>query len=135
MENDNLPAAAVSRPPCECWLIEGAKALDPIHVFWMDSDPPGRGYVTIICYGQSWTAYFGGMSGKTIREFFASCDTGYLLSKLGIGPHLKSTRRDQEYLRLIVEAVRESLAQGRGLATAGGNTESGGVLPKGDKRC
>lgn len=92
----------------EVFAIDDAKGLDRIHAFWIDIEP-GSGYVTIICYGAAWTAYFGGMSGKTIREFFATCDTDYLLRKLGIGPHLKSTKRDDAYLTKIIEAVKESL--------------------------
>lgn len=108
---DNLPAAAVSRPPCEVWSIEPASALDRIHVFWMDV-APGAGYVTIICYGQAWTTYFGSMGKATsIKEFFAGCGTDYMLTKLGIGAHLKSTSRDNKYLGRIIDAVRAAVQQ------------------------
>lgn len=92
----------------EAVKIVGAPALDPIHVFWIDVQP-GEGYVTIICYGAAWTAYFGGMNGLTIREFFVEAGGHYLLTKLGIGPHLKSTKKDDAYLARIIEAVKASL--------------------------
>lgn len=95
-----------------CWKITDAKALDPIHVFWLDV-APGAGYVTIICYGLAWTAYFGAMDGRTIREFFADCDTGYLLSALGIRPmHLKNNKRNEAYLGRIIDAVKEAVKKG-----------------------
>lgn len=61
--------------------ITGAKALDPIHVFMEDIEP-GKGRITINCYTKSWTAYWGGMSNRTIAQFFCSCDEGYLSNNL-----------------------------------------------------
>ncbi len=52
----------VSEFSVACVEITGAPALDTIHVFWLDV-APGAGYVTIICYGQAWTAYFGAVLG------------------------------------------------------------------------
>lgn len=95
----------------ECQEIRGIKGLDTIHVFWLDVDP-GKGYVTIICFGQAWTAYFGGMGGGTIKEFFAKCDTGYMVTKMGITPMLKQSKRSDAYLGKIIDTVRDSLAQG-----------------------
>ena len=88
--------------------IADIKGIDPIHVFWMD-DGPGRGYVTIICYGAAWTAYFGAMGDDTIREFVLRANVDYLVTKLGIGPHLKSTKRADKYLEKILNAVKEYL--------------------------
>lgn len=93
----------------ECQEIRNVSGLDTIHVFWLDVDP-GKGYVTIICYGQAWTAYFGGMNGKTIKKFFAQCDTGYMVTKMGITPILKRPKQNDAYLGKIIDAVRESLA-------------------------
>lgn len=117
--NTSLPAAAVSRQPCECWFIPASDGLDAIHVFFIDRES-GVGYVTIICYGQAWTAFFGAMSGKTIAEFVVSCDVGYLVTKMGIGPHLKTTKRDNIYIGRIIKAVQNSLAQVGRLPNAAG---------------
>ncbi len=95
----------------ECSRIEGAQGLDPIHVFWVNVEL-GKGYVTIICYGTAWTAYFGAMSGKTIQEFFSNVGVDYLLPKLGIGPHLKTRKTDDAYLAKIIKAVQDSLRDG-----------------------
>lgn len=40
--------------------------LDTITVFWRNWEP-GKGEVTIYCYGSAWTAYFGAMAGNTIQ--------------------------------------------------------------------
>lgn len=88
--------------------IVGAEGLDPIHVFWVNVEP-GKGYVTIICYGAAWSTYFGGMSGKTIQQFFSEVEVDYLLPKLGIGTHLKSGKKYDAYLAKIIKAVRDSL--------------------------
>lgn len=93
----------------EAIQISGASALDTIHVFWVNVEP-GQGYVTIICYGCAWTAYFGGMMGATIQGFFLSADVEYLVSKMGNNPTLKQGKKYDAYLRRIIEAVKASLA-------------------------
>lgn len=98
----------MSTVPVECWKIAEGNGLDEIHVFWMDV-APGKGYVTIICYGDAWTAYFGGMGNGTIREFFASCDTVYMVTKMGITMDLKQRKRDHAYLGRIIDAVKGAL--------------------------
>lgn len=53
------------------------KRLDPVSVFVEDIEP-GKGKITIECYGKSWSAYWGGMSGGTISSFFLYADSEYL---------------------------------------------------------
>ncbi len=85
---------------------EGTSNLDPIEVFWHNLGP-GRGSVTITCFGSAWTAYFGGMGdARTIQAFFLQADTGYLVTKLGITPQLKQGKRYDAYLGRIIEAVK-----------------------------
>jgi len=100
----------ITNVPADCWKITDAKGLDPIHVFWIDSGP-GQGYVTIICYGEAWSAYFGGMGDRTIKEFFAAADTGYMVSKMGITRSLKSGKKYDTYLGRVIEAVREAVKE------------------------
>jgi hypothetical protein len=92
--------------------IVGAPALDPIRVFWWDA-APGVGSVTITCYGAAWTAFFGAMPAETIREFFATANTDYLVTKLGITPHLYQRKRDHQYLARIIDAIKATLAPTR----------------------
>lgn len=128
------PAAPVH----EVINIPAQKGLDPITVFLKDYEP-GRGEITITCYGDafggSWTNFWGAMGkDRGIREFFLSCDNGYLLSKLGAPSEpLKATeardygitskpeldrireqhqnwRARNKYIIRIIEAVRVALA-------------------------
>lgn len=88
--------------------ITGAPGLDWIEVFWVDYEP-SRGSVTITCYGNAWTAYFGAMGGRDIRQFFAGSNTGYLVTKMGISQVLKSRKKDDAYLMKIIDAVKEAI--------------------------
>ena len=60
--------------------------LDPIHVFWQNVEP-GKGYCTILCYGQAWTVYFGAMSGDTIQKFFAGASVSRPIPGPGCNRH------------------------------------------------
>ena len=55
--------------------------LDPITITTKDYKP-GEGEITIKCYNKVWTAGWGAMSGRTVSQFFCSCDNGYLISNL-----------------------------------------------------
>ena len=94
----------------EATEITEAPSLDAIDVYWQNRGP-GQGSVTLCCFGSAWTAYFGAMNERSIQKFFADADTGYLVNKLGITPHLKQAKRDLLYLARIINAVKESLKQ------------------------
>lgn len=93
----------------ETMQIDGAPKLDRIHVFWLNVQP-GVGYVTIICYGSAWTAYFGAMSEMSIQQFFARADPDYLVTNMH-APTLKEGKRHEDYLLRIVLAVKDALRQ------------------------
>ncbi len=57
------------------------ESLDPVTVF-LEDYVAGKGKIVIECYGKSWSSYWGAMSGRTIAQFFCSCDAGYLISNL-----------------------------------------------------
>lgn len=61
--------------------ISGIDRLDPVSVILEDIGPH-QGEITIKCYGQAWSAYWGSMGDRPIAEFFASCDVHYLAGKL-----------------------------------------------------
>lgn len=65
----------------ETYLITEAPALDPISVY-VTNHKPGQGKITIDCYGQAWTAYWGGMSGDTLQKFFVSANNAYIAGKM-----------------------------------------------------
>ena len=97
--------APLIEQPCACFLIPPSE-LDAIHVFFIDRSS-GVGYVTIICFGQAWTAFFGAMNGKTIREFFCGCDVEYLTGKMS---RSKEGKADRKYLAKIIGAAKAALA-------------------------
>lgn len=97
----------VEKIQVEAFLIRPEPDLDHVMVFWQDFSP-GRGQVTIVCYGSAWTAYFGAMYEGTIRGFFRGADVSYLVNKMS-SP--RATKASQKWLSRIVEAVKMSLAE------------------------
>ena len=91
--------------------IRDAKALDPIRVVMEDSSP-GKGMVTISCYGQAWSTFWGAMGNNTVADFVRKMDAGYIAGKLSGAPvagGAKAQRVADAYLLRIVEAVQEAL--------------------------
>jgi hypothetical protein len=84
-----------------------SKGIDPIEVYFRDEEP-GQGSITITCYGEAWTAWWGAIGGRTIDEFVAQCDADYLLGKLT--PPRHTTKRQNDHLRKIIERVLSVLA-------------------------
>ncbi|MES1987006.1 MAG: hypothetical protein V4440_03080, partial [Pseudomonadota bacterium] len=84
-------------------------ALDPISVIMEDIEP-GKGKITIECYGESWTSYWGSMGeGKTIAKFFCSCDEHYLAGKLSsIDSHITDWDNMPELLRAKLIKMRRA---------------------------
>lgn len=58
--------------------------LDPIDIT-LENFEPGKGRITIRCWDRVFSAYWGSMGGKSIEDFFCSCDEGYLASSLAGG--------------------------------------------------
>jgi hypothetical protein len=107
--NDLLVSVTNDLPVFAQRIVTGVgDGLDPIIVYWHDV-AEWSGYVTITCYGQAWTAYFGAMGGRTIREFFSDADVGYLTNKLGITPLLRRRKSDLIYLSRIIRAIKSTL--------------------------
>ena len=92
----------------EAQCLTKVDRLDTIYVFWQNLGD-GKGHVTITCFGSAWTAYFGGMGNQTVQIFFARADIEYLVTKMGITPHLKANKRDHAYLARIILAVKDSI--------------------------
>jgi hypothetical protein len=88
--------------------IPATQGLDPVTVFWRDFGP-GKGQVTILCYGAAWTSYWNAMGKETIKQFFATCDEDYLFRNLGLGRHLKQSKAFQTYLLRIIRAVKTAV--------------------------
>ena len=69
--------------------------LDPLTVF-LENFAPGRGGITIKCAGKSWSTGWGAMGGRTVEQFFVSCDDDYLIGCLSsIRPDIAVTDSDK----------------------------------------
>lgn len=77
-------------------VITGAEALDPITVILEDlgsstykEDSGDRisrqGKVIIECYGESWSAYWGGMGNRTVAQFITGESVEYVVGCLARG--------------------------------------------------
>ena len=97
------PAASV-----EVLVIPEKAGLDQITVYWHNYEP-GKGMVTLVCWGCAWNCYFGGMLGETIQEFFLRVGTDYLVPKLGVTRWLKKSRHHDAYLKKLIDAVKSHL--------------------------
>jgi len=103
-KKDELPL-----PMMKVTRIDSKDGLDPITVFWQDFGV-GQGSVTILCYDMAWTAWFGGMGGRSIEQFFTESDTDYTVTKLFYAQFLKNTAGHKKYLTRIVEAIKKEIA-------------------------
>jgi hypothetical protein len=97
--------------------ITGAPNLDAILVCFTDFGP-GKGMVTLVCFGNAWSAYFGSMGGGagselSIREFFLGAGTDYLTNKLGGSQVLKQGKQQTKYLSRVIAAVKAELGAPR----------------------
>nr|WP_242070492.1 hypothetical protein [Pseudomonas mohnii] len=89
IENNQAKPLKVERPTVTKLMITGAPRLDAITVFLEDlgrrdcsteSNPnyqTAQGKITINCWENSWNAYRGGMSSRTVAEFVADCGWDY----------------------------------------------------------
>lgn len=62
----------------------GIDHLDPITIILEDLGPR-TGRLTISCYGEAWTAYWGGMGERPLIDFLLSCNVDYVSDKLFTG--------------------------------------------------
>lgn len=92
----------------------GEHDLDPVTAFLQDFGE-GRGQLTVICWGRSWTHYWGAM-GKdtTLREFILHAWPGYIVGKLMLPYDVmlkRAEKREERWLTQIVGALRDELRE------------------------
>lgn len=93
--------------------IPAMGGLDSINVFLQDYHE-GQGQVTVVCYGQAWTAYFGAMGESDIRSFLLRIDEDYLVGKFLIQQfRLRAAEnvRMERYLQRIVKRLKQFLSE------------------------
>jgi hypothetical protein len=88
--------------------IPRSESLDPIYCYFEDTKP-GAGRITIACFGDAWTAAWGAMGDRTVRQFVAECDSYYLTNSL---LQLRgANKRMRDYTGRIGASVIAALAQ------------------------
>lgn len=65
-------------------VLSELERLDPVTIILEDLGPRA-GRLTVTCWGQSWTSYWGGMGDRTVAEFVQSCNVDYVLNCLDGG--------------------------------------------------
>lgn len=70
-----------------------------------------QGKITIECYGESWSAYWGGMGDRFVAQFFTDCNVNYLSGCLKRGTSLRETvfcgeTLEAEVKKTIIECRR-----------------------------
>lgn len=71
----------IERKKVETLRITDIEGLDPVTVM-LENFEPGKGKITIECYGESWSTYWGSMGCDTVEAFFCSCDEHYIAKNL-----------------------------------------------------
>lgn len=99
----------ISRTTVEKLMITEVPGLDPIAVIAEDFGP-GQGKITITCFGEAWSCYWGGMGeANKLTDFFRHCDEQYLAGKLSTTPEWikDETALTEGLKKAVVEQRRE----------------------------
>lgn len=84
----------VTKSTVEKMTITEVPNLDAVAVM-VENFGPGAGKITITCFGEAWSGYWGAMGEQnTMATFFCKCDKHYLANKLKTG--IKSEIDDEE---------------------------------------
>lgn len=87
--------------------------LDPIAVY-VEQFRPESSRMTVQCYAQAWTAYWGSHGSKGVESFVVGCHADYVADNLQYGTSglmLKAREKHQrEYLLRIVRAIQAEFA-------------------------
>lgn len=89
----------------------GRMHLDPSTAFLEDFEP-GRGQLTLVCWGRAWTHFWGAMGSDDLRGFLLGASTGYLVGKLMLPYDVMLKRaepREERWLTQIVQAMKDAL--------------------------
>lgn len=91
---------------------KGLLHLDPVTAFIEDFEP-GRGQLTLVCWGRAWTHFWGAMgNGSTLANFLKNASTGYIVGKLMLPPDVllkRAEHREEKWLSQIVESLKSHL--------------------------
>lgn len=89
-------------------VLSKLQRLDPVSIY-LDNPEPGRGKITIECFGKSWSSFWPAMGGRRVEEFFVTCDDEYLAGNLSTcRSHIPVTDQDE-----ICAWVRDGIVKRR----------------------
>nr|DAZ40056.1 MAG TPA: hypothetical protein [Caudoviricetes sp.] len=80
------------------FTISEVERLDPVRVM-IENYEPGKGRITITCYGKAWTGAWFAMGGDSVQEFIKRVSNEYLIGYFD--PQLQSTVDDDNDENLI----------------------------------
>ncbi|EHH2973090.1 hypothetical protein J7Y79_004373 [Salmonella enterica] len=80
------------------FIITGAERLDPVRVM-IENYEPGKGRITITCFGKAWTGAWFAMGGDTVQEFIKRVSNEYLIGCFD--PQMRSTVDDDNDANLL----------------------------------
>lgn len=63
------------------FTVTGAERLDPVRVM-IENMEPGKGLLTITCFGKSWNGSWGSMGDDTVQGFVKRVSNDYLIGCL-----------------------------------------------------
>lgn len=87
--------------------IHASHRLDPVEVI-VENFGEGAGKITISCYGEVWTGFWGSMGG-TVEEFFQRVSNDYLINKMADYRETEpDTDADPDFLRAEIIRQRKS---------------------------
>ncbi len=88
----------VERIDLLAFTISGVERLDPVRVM-IENYEPGKGRITITCYGKAWTGAWFAMSGDSVQDFIKRVSNEYLIGYFD--PGLRITVDDDNDANLI----------------------------------
>lgn len=81
--------------------IPGSDDLDPITVY-LENYEPGKGKITIECWGKAWSAAWPAMRKRSVEQFFIDSGVPYLVGYLDTGLKSEILNPDMDELRAKV---------------------------------
>lgn len=88
----------VTKTDVLAFTITGADRLDPVRVV-IENIEPGRGLLTVTCFGKSWNAGWGSMGDCTVQAFINRVSNDYLIGCMA--PQLRASTDDDNEANLI----------------------------------
>lgn len=68
----------IKKENTETYNLTELDGLDPVTAYVTNYEA-GKGKIVVTCFNKAWSAYWGGMSGMSLQNFFLSCDNDYIL--------------------------------------------------------